>query len=343
MKTILYIGNHLSRGGAYPSVAESLAPYLLPEVQLRLVSHYRNKPLRLAHMLWAVVRFGRKEHPVLIDTYSSLNFWYALLCGIGCRLMGIPYYCVLHGGNLPDRLKRTPQFCRWLFGGARRLISPSGYLQDAFRKAGYEAEVIPNPIPIANYPFKLRDRVRPRLLWVRAFSVIYHPQMAIRVLHELVKDYPDAELCMVGPDKDGSMGKCKAMAEALGIAERVTFTGLLPKDEWIRLSADYDIFINTTNVDNMPVSVIEAMALGLPVVCTDAGGLPYLIKDDKTGLLVSVGDVGEMVARVTQLLDDPEVSARLSVAGRKQAEEFDMEKVAQLWKKLLTEEYGEGK
>jgi len=79
---------------------------------------------------------------------------------------------------------------------------------------------------------------------------------------------------MVGPDKDSSLGEAKDLAKQLGVAESVTFTGVLPKAQWHQLSEKFDIFINTTNIDNMPVSIIEAMALGLPIVSTNAGGLP---------------------------------------------------------------------
>lgn len=335
MKTILYIGNHLSRGGAYPSVAESLAPRLLPDVELHLVSRQRKKLLRLLHMLWAVLRYGRQQQPVVMDVYSTLNFWYALLCGLACRWMRIRYCCVLHGGNLPERLQKHPVLCRWLFGGAWQLIAPSGYLRDAFQRAGYEAIVIPNAISIENYPFKLRKQLQPRLLWVRAFDATYHPQMAIRVLHALAREYPGAELCMVGPDKDGSRADCDALSRELGIAGQVRFTGSLPKSEWIALAADYDIFINTTNFDNTPVSVIEAMALGLPVVSTNVGGVPYLIEEEVTGLLVPKGEMESFVRQLLKLIENQYLAEKLSLAGRARAETFSWEQVKPLWLNVL--------
>ena len=337
MKIILYIGNHLSHGGSYPSVAESMAPLLLPEVQLHLVSNKKLKVRRLVDMLWSILRHGRKEQPVVIDVYSTLNFYYAYFCGLLCRLLGISYICILHGGNLPYRLKRLPMMSRMLFGGARDLVAPSGYLQAAFLKNGYAASVIPNFIPIENYPFKLRSKVEPRLLWVRAFDATYNPQMAIHVLHLLSDKYPQAALCMVGPDKDGSMNSCRQLAQELGIADRVQFTGRLTKREWIGLSSDYDLFINTTNFDNTPVSVIEAMALGLPVVSTNVGGVPYLISDNTNGLLVNSGDVNGMVAKLGWLINHPTEAGQLALRARKQVGEFDWALVKYKWFKILDE------
>jgi len=335
LKRILYIGSHLSQGGGYPSVAESMAPLLLPKVHLHLVSKRKRKVNRIVDMLFAILSSGGKEQPVVIDVYSTLNFYYALLCGLLCWLSGISYICILRGGNLPYRLKRSPMMSRMLFGGARDLVAPSGYLQAAFLKSGYAVSVIPNFIPIENYPFKLRSKVEPRLLWVRAFDATYNPQMAIRVLHLLADKYPQAALCMVGPDKDGSMNSCRQLAQELGIADRVQFTGRLTKREWIELSSDYDLFINTTNFDNTPVSVIEAMALGLPVVSTNVGGVPYLIENGVNGCLIEKDNVEDMFHSLSSILDNPSFAEMLSQFARKKAKTFDWEEVKPLWLKLL--------
>ena len=283
-------------------------------------------------MLLAVIRFGRSEQPVFIDVYSTTNFYYAWLSARLCRMLGIRYCCILRGGNLPDRLNRYPGLCRQLFGYAEKLISPSGYLQQAFIHAGYkEVHVIPNFVPIELYPFRLREQIKPRLLWVRAFDATYNPTMAIHVLAQLVKIHPDVQLCMVGPDKDGTMKVCRELAETLGVKDRVRFTDRLPKAERIALAAEYDIFINTTNFDNTPVSVIEAMALGLPVVSTNVGGIPFLMEDGQTGLLTPPDDAVAFVRQITYLLGNPQQAGRLSRQGRAKAETFSWEMVRPLW------------
>lgn len=312
-----------------------MAPLLMPEVKLRLVSRFQNQLLRLLHMLWSVIRFGRNEQPVIIDAYSTLNFYFAFATGIICRCLSITYSCVLHGGNLPARLRRNPRMCNMLFGAARENIAPSGYLQVEFQQAGYATRLIPNFIPIENYLFRQRTQLRPHLLWVRAFDATYNPGMAIEVIQLLSQRYPDAQLCMVGPDKDGSMAVCKASAEELGVVDKVIFPGRHTKSEWIAMSEQYDIFINTTNFDNTPVSVIEAMALGLPVVSTNVGGIPYLIEDGKTGLLVPKGDIDAMCQAVESLISDKIKARNIAAGARNKAEQFDWTVVKQQWLKVL--------
>lgn len=317
-----------------------MAPLLESEgLRLRLVSRRRNKWLRMWDMLRAVWRYGRRESPLALDVYSTLNFYYAVAVASMCRLLRIPYVCVLHGGGLPGRLRRHPVLSRWVYGGARRLLAPSGYLRHAFAEAGYAPEVIPNFIRIGNYPYRERGAIRadgPRILWVRAFSRIYNPTMAVETLRLLRETHPEARLCMVGPDKgDGSRAACEARAQELGLSKYLTFTGALTKADWIALSAGYDVFINTTSYDNTPVSVVEAMALGFPIVSTDVGGLPWLLQDGHTALLTPDGDAGAMCAAIRRICEMPDLARALSRNARAEAERFDWEQVKLLWLEAL--------
>ena len=160
--------------------------------------------------------------------------------------------------------------------------------------------------------------------------------MAIYVLLDLLKKYPESKLCMIGPEKDGSMKNCKIIAEKYNISEKVEFAGFLPKDQWIDISSKYDIFINTTDFDNQPVSVIEAMALGFPVVTTNVGGLQYLHDDGVDALMVEKNDIEGMSHAIERIITDSTIANRLSKNARKKAQKFDWEIVKYLWQELLT-------
>ncbi|MBT8395293.1 MAG: glycosyltransferase family 4 protein, partial [Bacteroidia bacterium] len=115
----------------------------------------------------------------------------------------------------------------------------------------------------------------------------------------------------------------------------VRLEGKMNKTDWINLSSEFNIFLNTSNFDNMPVSVIEAMALGFPIVSTNVGGMSYLINDGVDGLLVNENDVETMVKKILRLLRNPELVDKLSVNSRKKAEEFDWEVVKDKWNQLF--------
>lgn len=298
------------------------------------VSVFKNPFLRMLDMLLAVLRYGKSDF-VLIDTYSTSGFWFAFCVSQLCRLLGKKYIPILHGGNLPNRLQKNPKLCAMIFGNAYRNVAPSHYLLEAFKKAGFSnLTFIPNTLEIGEYPFFERTELQPKLLWVRAFDAIYNPKMAIDVLNLLQEKFPEAQLCMVGPDRDGSMESCKKYA--LEKKVEVQFTGRLSKTEWIALAAAYDIFINTTHFDNTPVSVMEAMALGLPVVTTDVGGIPFLLKHNQEALLVADNDVVGMVDAVATLIENPVVTQKIVRNARIKAESWDWDVVKEQWKGLLS-------
>lgn len=333
---ILYIGNYLSTHGNTPSSVEILGKLLMQRYRMRLVSQKRNKVRRLVDIVWTLIAARKTTSVVLVDTYSSQGFYFALTTAVVCRLIGKPYIPILRGGNLQSRLEHSSRLSRFIFNRAHILVAPSDFMVHTFTDFGYQnIKKIPNSIPIHEYSFKTRVKYKPCLFWVRSFHRVYNPLMAILVLEKLRVHFPEARLCMVGPDKDGSLLKCKTYVTEKALDAYIQFTGVLTKPEWHKVSQSYDIFINTSNVDNTPVSVIEAMALGLPVVSTRVGGVPYLIESDKTGLLVEANDVDAMVDSVNKLLNEPGLALAISIHGREVAESFDWNKIKKDWFALL--------
>jgi len=252
-----------------------------------------------------------------------------------CRSFKIKYIPILHGGNLESRLKNNPKLSAKVFKGAHKLISPSNFLKHTFEKYGYRnVEFIPNTIKIENFEFQKRTIDRIKLLWVRSFSKIYNPEMALTVFETLLRKGYNSELTMVGPESDGSLVKAKQLAKEKDLDVR--FTGKLTREEWFELSNSHNIFINTTNFDNTPVSVIEAMALGLPVVSTNVGGMPFLIEHNVDGILVDPNDIDNMVNEIIRLSQDEQLVKRLTSNARNKVEQFDWNVVKTKWKGLLS-------
>ncbi|WP_456439230.1 glycosyltransferase family 4 protein [Psychroserpens sp.] len=335
MKNVLYIGNKLNNETSNISGIQTLGPLLENEgVSIYYRSSKPNKILRLLDMVWSCLKLSKQVDVVLIDTYSTQNFYYAFLVSQLCRILNLDYIPILHGGNLPVRLKSFPKMSKMIFKNAKYNVSPSGYLKSAFQNYGFNNILhIPNTLKIKGYPFSLKKYDTPRLLWVRSFSKIYNPELAVKVFSTLKKVYPNAQLCMVGPDADGSRKNVENLAKNLNLT--IKFTGKLEKKEWIELSKDYNIFINTTNFDNTPVSVIEAMALGLPVVSTNVGGMPYLIEHDVDGILVAPNEPQVMSSEIISTINNSERTKELVENARKKAEKFDWNHIKLLWFKAL--------
>ena len=314
---------------------ESLGPRLAEHYSVIMASNKRNKIIRLFDMVFIAFKYRHKTKLILLDCYSSQAFWYVVVIALLAQWYRLPYIPILHGGDLQNRLKKSKTISRFVFGNAAKNISPSKYHYNFFKSAGYRVEYIPNFIDISNYKIKYRHALTPMLLWVRSFHTIYNPTLAIKILYALRQHYTNAHLCMVGPAKDGSLKECQKLSNEYGISDSVTFTGSLSKMQWVALSEQYDMFINTTNYDNMPVSVIEAMALGLPVISTNAGGLPFLIENGFDGMLVEKGDVQGFVSAIGTLMKDESYVNEMTLRARNKVEQFDWKIIEIQWKILI--------
>lgn len=335
MKRILYIGNQLHKHGYNQTSIETLGVFLADEGYiLEYTSDKKNQIVRLLDMMLTTFRRAGKVNYILIDTYSTSSFWYALFCSQIARLHKTNYIPLLRGGDLPNRLKNNPYLCKLLFKNAYVNVAPSNYLLEKFKEKGFENLLfIPNSIPLEEYEFKSRTEVEPKLLWVRSFAKIYNPKMAVKVLKLIKLKYPAASLTMVGPDKDGSLIETQELAESIGL--EVNFKGKLSKKQWIALAKEHDVFINTTHFDNTPVSVIEAMALGLPVVSTNVGGIPYLLKDHENALLVDDEASDAMVEAIELLVSEAHLVQKLTHNAKSMVDSMDWQQVKLQWHKLL--------
>jgi glycosyltransferase involved in cell wall biosynthesis len=337
---LLYIGNILSKHGFSPTTIETLGPLLQQEFDVHLVSNKKSKFLRILDMWFSIIKNRTTVDYIVIDTYSSSAYYFALSCGILSHFLGLKYIPILHGGNLETRIHKSSKLTNTFFRNAFILVSPSGFLKHIFEKHGYSnIIVIPNNIQIENYNFRQRSIISPKLLWVRSFADFYNPELAIYILKKLLKNYPESQLCFVGPDKDGTQKKCIALTEELELQKNIIFTGKLPKTDWLKLAQDYDIFISTTNIDNTPVSVIEAMALGMIVISTNVGGVPYVIANESNGHLFEANNIEDGTNKILNILQQSSIQIEqnkiMSENARKTAETWDWKAVRLKWLDVL--------
>jgi glycosyltransferase involved in cell wall biosynthesis len=335
---ILFIGNFLSSSVGNRAVCEELTARLSASGWSILTTSSRpGRVARLADMLAAVWRHRSAYDAAHIDLYSGPSFVWAEAAAFALERLRKPFVLTLHGGALPEFARRWPRRTRRLLRSAACVTAPSTYLLEGMRTYGGEMRLIPNAIDLARYPFRLRDRPRPRLVWVRAFHQIYDPTLAVRTLALVRLHHPDATLDMIGPDKrDHSLDCARAAAATLGVAKAVRFHGPARKSDipgWIDRG---DIFLNTTTIDNTPVSVVEAMACGACIVSTRIGGVPHLVRDGAEGLLTEPHDAEGMAAAVDRLLSSPSLAARLSRSARSKTEQFDWSLVLPQWHDLLS-------
>ncbi len=337
-KSILFVGNFLSTRGKGHGVCEELAKRLVAESGYAVLttSNRLNGFFRLADMVWTVWKYRRRYDVAHVDVYSGRAFAWAEIAALLLKCLGKPVVLTLRGGNLPLFALNNSLRVRRLLRSCAIATAPSAYLVERMRGLGREILLLPNPVEVGRYAYRLRSQVKPRLVWLRAFHKVYNPMLAPRILSALLQDFPHSHLVMVGPDKgDGSLHETKKVIQDLGLGKRISIAGSALKSAVPKWLQEGDIFINTTNIDNTPVSVLEAMACGLCVVSTDVGGIPYLLEHEHDALLVPPDDPEAMAAAVRRLLTEPDLARKLSYNARKKAEQFDWSRILPQWEALL--------
>lgn len=336
LPSVCFVGTMTGQNpGGLPTQGEALAGLLAQEgYRVMRVSTQTNRFLRLADIILTLVSRRREFELLILQTYSGQAFWLTEVASLLGTLLRKRIIMHLHGGNLPAFSRQHPRWVRQAFRRADHLVAPSTFLAHELEWLGMPIEVIPNVLDLSRYPFRPRSQLRPRLLWMRSFHEIYNPEMAVRVLAELLPHAPDATLSMAGPDK-GSLPKVQQLARELGIGDRIQFPGFLDEAGKIKAGQEHDIYLNTNRIDNMPVSVLEMGAMGLPVVATAVGGIRYLLTEGENAILVADDDHQSMAGAILRLLQDPGLAAHLSHNGRCLAESSSWGRVRTSWQQVL--------
>jgi glycosyltransferase involved in cell wall biosynthesis len=335
---LLLVGNFLSATLGARGVSEDLAVELSQAGwPVITVSTKLNRLARVWDMAQTVWRRRHDYALAHVEVYSGAAFcWAELICGL---LQGLrkPFVLTLHGGNLPNFARRWPGRVRRLLHAAQAVTTPSRYLNEQMRPYRGDLQLLPNALHLARYPYRRRTHPAPKLIWVRAFHRIYNPALAPQIIALLAPEFPDIQLQMLGSDKgDGSLQQTQQAARDWQVADRIHFPGAVPKAELPRWLLQADIFLNTTQVDNTPVSVLEALASGLCIVSTNVGGLPYLLRHEQDALLAPPNDAAALAAAVRRVLTEDGLAGQLSQTARHQASQWDWQAVLPRWEELLS-------
>ena len=330
------MGYHLSGEAGSFAVSEGLASRLSELGWDVLSTSSRRTPIaRLLDMVRTVWTRRREYDLAHVDVYSGRAFAWAEAVCRELAWLGKPFILTLRGGNLPEFSRRWPGRVRRLLSVAAAVTTPSAYLRERLSAFRSDLLLIPNALELASYPFRLREKAAPSLVWVRTFHAIYDPDLAARVVARLGSEPARVHLTMTGRDRDGSRDRFLRLVGELGLTDRVTVLGPAAKAEVPARLQQGDIYLNTARIDNTPVTVMEAMACGLCVISTNVGGIPYLVEAEQNALLVPPGDDAAMAAAVRRVVAEPGLARKLSSNARSAMERFGWETVLPQWEALL--------
>ena len=317
-----------------------------PEVRVAFVPHDPAAPrplrwtehvpalrtvVRLPNRLIALWRAVRRSHIVHIFSAAHSSFLVATLpAWCVARMFGRRTLIHYHSGRAREHLRRS-----WLARRVLRMsdavVVPSQYLVEICAAYAVPATVVANAIDMAELRYRQRRVITPRLVCTRNFEALYGVDLVIRAFAEIKKDIPAARLLLAGTGAQEAA--LRALVRDLELDD-VEFCGAVPRSVIGEILDRADVFVNASHIDNMPVSILEAFAAGVPVVSTATGGIPYLVEHERTGLLSDVGDVPALASNVRRVIDNPRLACVLAANAHQQSSRYEWPAVRADWLRL---------
>lgn len=321
----LQLADLLRAANADVEVVQSNAPYRPHWVgqvpMLRAVCRL----LPYLEALWRAAGRAQLMH-VMANSGWSWHLFAAPAIWIGW-LRRVPVVVNYRGGEAERFLAGSARCVRWSMDRVARLIVPSGFLQGVFACHSMVAEVVPNIVDLERFRPQERDpSATPQVLVARNLEPIYDVATALRAFAIVGKRHPGARLIVAGTGPEAA--RLRALAQELHIGQAVVFVGRVERDAMASLLTQSAVALNPSRVDNMPNSVLEAMASGTPIVSTRVGGVPHVVEDGVTALLVPPGDPQAMADALIRLIEEPTLGRTLAAAALSEVRRYGWDRVA---------------
>jgi glycosyltransferase involved in cell wall biosynthesis len=325
----LQLGELLRGEGAQVTIVRVNAPY-----RPRWIggAHWIREPFRLVPYLAELWRVSRQVDVVHIMANSGWSWHLVAAPAVWiAKIAGVPSIVNYRGGEAEAFLQRSANVVLPTLRRASGLAVPSGFLQQVFGRRGVHSDIVPNIIDIERFrPGTAEQKPAfPHLVVARSLEGIYDIPTALRAFSLIRNGVPTAKLTIAGSGPE--LEALQSLSSELEIRQAVEFCGRLDRARMAELYRSATVVMNPSRVDNMPNSVLEAMASGVPLVTTDAGGIPFIVRDDVTGLVVRAGDFAAMAGAVLRVLNDGQCAQRLRDAALNEVQQYTWPRIRQQW------------
>jgi len=309
-----------------------------PLRQLQRIKYVRTVLTTLVYWMHLVTRLWKCD---VVHIFSASYFSY-LLCVMPAILVGKLYgrkvLLNYRSGEADDHLRNWKLTAVPVMRLADMIVVPSGYLVDVFARFALQARPIFNVVELDAFLYRERRPIRPVFLTSRLHEPLYNVPCVLRAFAIIQQRFPEASLTVAG---DGWMRpQLEALARELSL-QNTRFVGRVRFEQMPALYNAADVYLTATDLDNMPGSVTESLSCGLPVVTTDAGGVPYIVTHERTALIVPRGDHEALARAAIRLLEDNELAVRIARAGLESCRRFTWPAVRENWLHAYEELMGE--
>lgn len=295
---------------------------------LQAIKYVRTVTTSILYVLHLLLRV-RKYDVIHVFSASYLSFLIAPTPAIlVSKLYGKKIVLNYHSGEAEDHLRRWPRSTKPIINLVDEVVVPSEYLVRVFAKFEIDAYAIFNVVDLDKFEFRERTPLQPVFLSNRNLESHYGVDCVLRAFAYIQQRIPHAVLTVVG---DGSQREAlEQLARDLDLRQ-ISFLGRVEHDAIYGHYSAADIYLNASRIDNQPLSILEAFACGLPVVTTDAGGIPDIVTDGVTGSMVPVDDCNELATRALELLGDETSASAMVERARAECKRYTWQAVCGQW------------
>lgn len=315
---------------------QALAIHHLP---VNIVSKHRNYLLRILDTVFQLLLLN-KHDVIIVQVYSTKGIYLEFLSVLLGKLKRCYVISTMHGGDIPNqyhtnRIKRI--LLNLIFKYSNQITAPSAYIPEKIRVIKDRCIIVRNIIELDDYqaqPKSTSEKIR--IFWMRAYHPIYDPLKAIQVVEYLLKHNYDVEMVMAGSEHGLKEDLLQYIASR-PCSNNIKLLDVINNKKKNQLAATSTVYLCTNKIDNAPVTFLEMMAMAIPVVSTNVGGIPYYVKDRETALLSSDNSIEDLASLIIQLHKNNELRTKITANGLEFIKEFSTEVVSQKWISLINE------
>lgn len=329
------LANLMEQDGNKVTIVQTNAPYKPKQVAnvpvlralFRIIPYILNliKINKRVDILHVMANSGWSWH-----LFAAPSVWIA-------KLFNTPVVVNYHGGEAEMFFNKSIRYVKPTMLACSKVVVPSNFLENVFGQFNIQTSIVPNTIDLSvfNYDKKTRSKETLNILVARNLELIYDNETAIKAFELIYKEYPFARLTIAGagPEKEN----LEQLVLKLNMVDAVKFVGRVDRHEMADLFKQSQVMINPSTADNMPISILESLASGVPVVTTNVGGIPYLVEDEYTALLVNARDYSSMSKAISRLIKDETLRSSLIDNGVNMVEKFTWPIVKQQWQTVYKE------
>ncbi len=330
MKRILIIGNYQPSIGGISGQMEVLYQCLQKEGIACAIFSTKGSLLKRLLLFFKLLRMARPYDVLHIHGCSEWGF---LPIVYGVIVGKILHKCIIityHGGGADEYFSKRSKFVKRWLNRADTVIVLNGYLEKVFKHYEIPCVVIPNIVELNEVPQRVvHEGIR--FISVRHLRPLYNIPCILKAYRNVREQYENCSLTILGqgPERE----ELEQMVNEQHISD-VTFVGQVPNTEMMRYLSESDIMLSAPHIDNMPVSVLEAMNAGILVISSRVGGVPYIIEEDKTGLFFADDNAEELAAKMIWAIEHPKERVQMVAEAKKDVKKYTWKNVKSLLYKV---------